>query len=495
MKRPLFFLLALLSAHIALAAPESPAPKTTTPIKHIVVIFQENESFDRYFATYPKALNPPGEPPFHALKGTPSVNGLDNNLLSKNPNSANPWRLDRAHAAICSQNHRYSAEQMAYDKGLLDKFMEFTANKNKGCDPRQVMAYYDGNTVTALWNYAQRFAMSDNFFDTIFGPSTPGAIDLVSGQTHGASPENYSYNKNIFVTGGTVIDDIDPAYDDCSIGQVISMSGRNIGDLLNKKGVTWGWFEGGFKPIGRADGKAVCGLMHAASNGNPMPDYLPHHEPFQYYKATANPHHLPPVSAKTVGRQDRANHQYDLSDLWAAMKAGDLPAVSFLKAPGYEDGHPGYSDPLSEQKFLVQTINRLQKTPFWKDMAIVVLYDDSDGSYDHVMPPIINKSSGPADALTGPGQCGTPTLGAYEGRCGHGPRLPLLIISPYAKANFVDHSITDQTSIIRFVEDNWGLGRIGGGSFDEQAGPLENLSILVTRIPDVLFLMPIPGSR
>ncbi len=474
-KRFLLFLAVFLAWYLP-AHPVVAAPGTTTPVKHIVVIFQENESFDRYFATYPKALNPHGEPPFHAKNGTPSVNGLGHYLLSKNPNPANPLRLDRANAAICSQDHRYTSEQMAYDHGLLDKFMEATANRKKGCEPRQVMAYYDGNTVTALWNYAQHFAMSDNSFDTIFGPSTPGALDLVSGQTHGASPANFNYgNGDIVVTGGTVIDDIDPAYDDCSRGPVIRMSGRNIGDLLNKKGIAWGWFEGGFRPTGQIAGKAVCGSNHIGSNRKTMADYLPHHEPFQYYKSTANPHHLPPLSAKTVGRKDRANHQYGLSDFWAAIKAGNLPAVSFIKAPGYEDGHPGYSDPLAEQKFLVQTINRLQKTPFWKDMAIIISYDDSDGSYDHVMPPIINYSSGPADALTGAGQCGIPASGAYTGRCGHGPRLSLLVVSPFAKVNFVDHSITDQTSIIRFIEDNWGLGRIGGGSFDEKAGSLGNM--------------------
>ena len=466
------FLISCLEVHDAPAA-----SLTTTPVKHVIVIFQENISFDHYFATYPNALNLPGEPLFLPVKGTPSVNGLNEDLLSRNHNAMNPWRMSRLKAVTCSQDHEYKAEQMAYHNGLLDKFVEFTGNKQNGCDPKQVMGYFDGNTVTALWNYAQHFAMSDNSFGTTFGPSTPGALNLVSGQTHGASPVALVFKGEIKVAGGTVLSDIDPAYDDCSKNPVIAMSGKNIGDLLNKNGITWGWFEGGFKPTERiASGKnAVCGASHTVSNGKRQMDYIPHHEPFQYYESTANPHHLRPTASSMVGHSDRANHQYDLSDFWDAIAAGNLPEVSFLKAPGYQDGHPGYSDPLTEQAFLVQAINRLQKTPFWKNMAIIISYDDSDGSYDHVMPPIINQSAGTSDMLTGVGQCGTLPYGSYPGRCGYGPRLPLIVSSPFSKVNFVDHSLTDQTSIIRFIEDNWRLGRIGNGSYDERAGSLDNM--------------------
>ena len=108
-------------------------------------------------------------------------------------------------------------------------------------------------------------------------------------------------------------------------------------------------------------------------------------------------------------------------------------------------------------------------------MAILIVYDDSDGLYDHVLPPLANASNTPADQLTGPGACGASQPGAYQGRCGYGPRLPLLAISPYAKRNFVDHTLTDQSSVIRFIEDNWQLGRIGDQSFDERAGSLLNM--------------------
>ena len=462
------FAVSLLLAPIAMAADE-----TKTPIKHVVVIFQENVSFDHYFATYPYARNPPGEPKFVAAPSTPSVNGLTKDLLTNNPNSAPPFRLDRSQPLTCDMDHGYTDEQKAFNKGRADKFVEWGSNHSCNCDRHLVMGYYDGNTVTALWQYAQHFALSDSFYDTVFGPSTPGAINLVSGQTHGAEPPDLEG----MTIQGTVIDDPDPVLDDCSEpADSISMKGKTIGDLLNAKKMTWGWFQGGFQPTARtAQGKATCGSTTRNTLGVAIRDYVPHHEPFQYYVQSANPHHLPPTSWANIGHDDQAKHQYDLSDFWHALDRGNLPAVSFLKAAAAHDGHAGYSGPLDEQGFLVETINRLQAAPEWKDMAIILAWDDSDGWYDHQMPPIVMGSATKADALTRNGLCGKPPPDSYGGRCGHGPRLPLLVISPYSRANFVDHTMVDQTSIIRFIEDNWRTGRIGNQSYDAIAGTLEGV--------------------
>ncbi|GAA1160973.1 alkaline phosphatase family protein [Kribbella jejuensis] len=468
---------------------------TTTPIKHVVVIFGENISFDHYFGTYPKAANTDGTP-FKAARHTPKVNGLTNKLLTDNPNEYNPKRLSPAQALTCDQNHGYGPEQKAVNGGKNDKYVESTeTDKCTGQpvlfgEPGLVMDYYDGNTVTAMWNYAQHYALSDNSFSTGYGPSTPGALNLVSGQTHGAQaydpktgqPTTDAYavqspDKNGI---GTVTNDPDPIYDDCSnnngksTNNLAGMHGQNIGDLLNKQNITWGWFQGGFKPTGTANGKAVCGATHTNVGGNVVTDYSPHHEPFQYYKSTANPKHLPPSSVAAIGHTDQANHQYDTSDFDAALAADNLPAVSFLKAGEYQDGHPGYSDPLDEQAFVVKEINALQKSPEWKSTAIVLAYDDSDGWYDHITPPSVNGSNDPA--LDQAALCGTKHVaGGYADRCGYGPRQPLLVISPYAKTNHVDHALTDQTSILKFIEDNWRTGRIGDHSLDERAGTLNSM--------------------
>jgi phospholipase C len=481
-------LCALFCAALAYGADEK-EHRTATPIKHVVIIFQENVSFDHYFATYPVAANPSGEPRFVARRGSPTVNGLSGALLAHNPNLVNPFRLDRSQAATCDQNHEYTDEQKAFDSGLMDLFVQTvgTGPGNDGfliCKPTDVMGYFDGNTVTALWNYAQHFAMNDNSFNTTFGPSTPGALNLISGQTAGATSVHGDTSGDL--AAGSVIGDPQPAFDKCSTRETVSMAGTNIGNLLNNKGISWGFFQGGFRD---------CTVAHTGSDGLPKKDYIPHHQPFQYYASTANQGHLPPTSTALIGHAgDQANHQYDIADFWAAFDANNFPEVSFLKAPGFQDGHAGYSDPLAEQRFLVETINRLQHSPEWSETVVIISYDDSDGWYDHVMPPIVSPSNTPADALNGPGNCGTSAPGSVQGKCGFGPRLPLLLISPFAKHNFVDGTLTDQSSILRFIEDNWGTGRIGGGSTDATAGTLLNMLDFSHRRNHRLFLDPATGQ-
>jgi phospholipase C len=486
---------------------------TTTPIKHVVVIFDENISFDHYFGTYPKAANTDGTK-FVAKPGTPKVNGLTPALLTDNPNEYNPTRLTHSQALTCDQNHGYTAEQEAADNGKEDQYVQYTDTSTCTGEPvlygapGLVMDYYDGNTVTGLWNYAQNYAMSDNSFDDAFGPSSPGAINLISGQTYGATavnsvtgaPTTASFVGSPNASGvGTLYTDADPAYDDCSdtnhtsTSALASLSGKNIGDLLNAKNVTWGWFEGGFTPTGTANGYAVCGSAHANVGGSSTADYVPHHEPFQYYKSTANPKHLPQTSTAMIGHTDQANHQYDITAFTAALKSNNLPSVSFLKAPAYEDGHAGYSDPLDEQTWLATEINAIEKSPEWSSTAIIINYDDSDGWYDQATGKTISGSDTSLDADT---QCTTaaPAAGQAD-RCGLGVRIPLIVISPYAKVNYVAHNQTDQTSITKFIEDNWNLGRIGGGSFDATSGSIDDMfNFRWPNVDNKVFIDPTTGA-
>jgi phospholipase C len=412
------------------------------------------------------------------------------------PGNLNPFRLDRSQAATNDQDHTYTDEQKAAHSGLMDLFPLFVGKSgpppaaitNKGL----VMGYFDGNTVTALWNYAQHFAMSDNSFDTTFGPSTPGALNLISGQTNGMTEHNAVADTFATTPDGngnfSDIDDADPLGDLCSGSATIQMAGKNIGDLLSAANITWGFFSGGFDlTITNTDSSTGCKrTTTSAVTGVKKVDYIAHHQPFQYYASTSNPTHARPTSVSMIGQNgDAGNHQYDIHDFFDAVSAGNFPAVSYLKAPGFQDGHAGYSDPLDEQTFLVNTLNFLQKQEDWDNTAVVILYDDSDGWYDHVMSPIVNQSTAPADALTGPGACGNGTSSALpgtapatlhaQGRCGYGPRQPLLVISPYAKSNFVDHSTTDQTSTLKFIEDNWLGGARIAGSYDAIAGSLNNM--------------------
>ena len=500
-----------------------PGSETATPIKHLVIIFQENVSFDHYFATYPVAMNLRGEPRFHARPDTPTVNGLSNALLNFNPNlnaangagASNPFRLDRSQAATQDMDHDYTAEQLAFDAGIMDLFPANTGTAGPPPNPPpsgvtatgQVMGFYDGNTVTALWNYAQHYAMNDNSYGTNFGPSTPGAINLISGQTNGVIQAVNASGSVIDAGDGTMtlISDVDPLGDTCSANDQVQMGGKNIGDLLDAAGVSWGFFEGGFDlTITNPNGTKGCGRKTLSTVTNTLKaDYIPHHQPFQYYASTANPTHTRPTSITTIGHQgDAGNHQYDIHDFFDALKAGNFPAVSFLKASGFQDGHAGYSDPLDEQTFIANTINFLESRPEWRSTAVVILYDDSDGWYDHQMSAIVNNSQTSADQLTGNGFCGSakPALAGYlgssnpQGRCGYGPRQPFLVISPFAKRNFVDHTVTDQTSVIRFVEDNWLGGERIPGSFDAIANSITQMLNFHQRDSNRLILNPSTGE-
>ena len=520
--------LAAVTPGTTLAAPgNSSGGTTTTPIKHLVVIFQENVSFDHYFGTYPKAANQSGEVKFKAKAGTPTVNGLTQGLLDHNQNTDKtgtvyqPVRLDPSQNYTCDMNHDYTPEQQAFDSGLMDKFPEFTTtpcsaatwSDVSGLGAGIVMGYYDGNTVTGLWNYAQNFAMSDNSFDTNFGPSTPGAINVISGMTGGADPKadvgattagDMVTTTLNGVTASAIDGDADPFYDDCSGSEKAGLTGKNVGDLLSAKGVSWGWFQGGFTPTTAfvpASGNtpavpAACATTTNRIDGTPEKAYSPHHNPFQYYASTSNPHHIAPAHVSEVGHDGPVNHNYDLGWFQKAAKAGNLPAVSYLKANRANDGHPGNSSPLDEQLFIVNVINFLQSLPEWESTAVIIAWDDSDGWYDHVMPPIVNQSTSTVDALTGAGMCGNGigSLAAQQARCGYGPRLPFLVVSPYAKKNFVDHTLTDQSSVVKFIEENWDLPQLGNGSFDQIAGPIDNMFNWNNQRTEKVILDPTTGQ-
>jgi phospholipase C len=525
------FVLSACGSNVNSSAPTAPvaavsaqdALPTATPIKHLVVIFGENRSFDHYFGTYPTAQNPVGEPAFTAAAGTPTqINNLNQlSLLTANPNflntannaffagsGINPFRLDRAQANTNGQSHDYRNEQLAYDNGAADLFPKFTGNNGPSTGsefgtPGLVMGYFDGNTVTALWNYAQNFAMSDNMYTDTYGPSTPGALEVVSGQTNGGVPRNgAAQGDNVIADGAggfTVNGDSDPTGDTCSSTSAtdnvqLSANNKNIGDLLNAKSITWGGFMGGFN-LTLTNANSTTGCARSTFSqvlGASKADYVPHHAWFQYFPTTQNLAHTRPTSTALIGFTDPldstatpVHHQYDTKDFFAAVSSGNFPSVSYLKAPSVGDGHPGNSDPVDEQAFDTNVVNFLEQQPDWKNTAIIITYDDSDGWYDHAFSaPTTSSFDTTADQLNGPGTCNVAgatqgvgvTGAAVNGRCGPGTRVPLIVISPYARTNYVDHTLVTQASVVKFIEDNWlGSTRLGNGSHDATTGSIMSL--------------------
>src|SRR5580704_16078782 len=530
---------------------------TKTPIKHLVVVFNENRSFDHYFGTYPNALNPEGEPVFEPAKNTQrDINNLLSSpaLLDNNPNAnpnvvpsngatvtqpsnglnaANPFRIDRTQADTAGQNHSYGPEQKAYDAGKNDLFpLDVGSGTTGGAGAfgtkGQVMGFFDGNTVTAYWNYAQNYAMSDNAWGDAYGPSTPGLLEMFAGNTNGiVAGVGTSGNELADGQGGiTLVGDVDPTFDVCSPGTSVSSTARNIGDLLNAANIPWGSFVGGFNLQTINDnGSTGCGRSSvSAVTGGSHGDYVPHHIWFQYFASTANPTHARPTSTKAIGftkvpgknTVDPANHAYDLNDFTAAVGSGNFPAVSFIKMASFQDDHPGNSNPLDAQAGLVNLINFLQQQPDWNSTAVILAYDDSDGWYDHAFAATTHGSFSatpipgtgtPAidiDALNGNGNCGTPGQTAVpnglsgqpvNGRCGPGMRQPFMVISPYAKKNYVSHVLITQASIPQFIEDNWlNCERLGGGSFDATTGSITDMFDFTQKPTRKLVLDPTFGT-
>ena len=172
--------------------------------------------------------------------------------------------------------------------------------------------------------------------------------------------------------------------------------------------------------------------------------------------------------------------------------------------PAFQDYHPGNSDPLDEQTGVVNLLNFLQEQPDWDSTAVIITYDDSDGWYDHAFAKTTQGSFSAADALNGTGNCGTPGATPVPngvkglpvaGRCGPGPRLPFLVISPFAKKNYVDHVFITQASIPQFIEDNWLNGeRLGGGSFDATTGSIMGMFDFTQKKSVKLILDPTFGT-
>jgi acid phosphatase len=326
--------------------------------------------------------------------------------------------------------HRYYQEQMQIDGGKMDKYALY--NTSAGLS----QGYYKTNLLPLL-PFAQKYTLCDNFYHSAFGgsflnhmwliaaasPTFPGAPASITAQVDAngnmikdgqVTPDGYVVNTSYTVNTPH------PAGTDPST-LVPNQTIPTIGDRLTAQNVSWAWYSGGWDN---------------ALAGNPDSTFQFHHQPFAYFKNYAD------------GTQAKKDHLKDETEFIDSAMHGTLPAVSFVKPLGIDNEHPGYSDVYNGETHAAELINDILNGPNGKDVVIIVTYDENGGFWDHVAPPIIDKKWGP------------------------GTRIPAIIISPFAKQSFVDHTQYETVSILSFIEKRWGLQPLS--TRDQNANPLSN---------------------
>jgi len=432
-------LLAVSAALPALAAP----PAGLDKVQHIVVIYLENHSFDNMFGLFPGADGLSGNKHFlpqvdengNPYKTLPPA--LDTGKKPPEPDPRFPANLPnkpflidkyvRLDEKIPDLWHRYYQNQEQIDGGKNDKFVAYSDAKGLA------MGHYD-TRKTKLWALAKEFTLADHFFIGAFGgsylnhmwlicactPTFPNAPDAAKAQLDASG--NLIKDGNVTPDGHTVntiysVFQPHPANAKPEFA-VPPITLPNIGDRLSEKHVDWVWYSGGW-----ADAMA--------GNADKLKEkvFQYHHQPFAYFASTGD------------GTQAKAEHLKDEADLYAAIAGNALPSVVFYKPDGVDNQHPGYANMINGDTRAADIIDKLRKSAMWKSMVIIVTYDDFGGFWDHVAPP--DKDHG--GDIWGPGT-----------------RIPAIVISPFAKKHFIDHSIYDTTAITRLIEERYGLQPLGG---------------------------------
>jgi phospholipase C len=411
-------------------------------IGHVIVIFLENHSFDQLYGLFPGAdgvanagfsaiqVSAEGRP-FAALPSVtnnhtawagdiaPNLLGIDTRFPPGLPNG--PFRQDRfvgLEERTGDLVHRFYQEQAQIDDGKMDRFVAFSG---AGALP---MGYYDGAALP-LFQLASEYTLADRFFHAAFGGGFLNHFWLICACTprFADAPESIiakmDREGNMIADGavtpdGYAVNTLDPMSSphDPHIPDRLRLPPQTmptIGRRLTDAGVSWAWYSGGY-----ADAVA----------GHPNASFVYHHQPFMYFADYAD------------GTAGRSEHLFDERDMDRAIRERSLPSVTFYKPIGINDEHPGYADIVHGDKHAAAIIQEIQNSFIWDDAVIIVTYADNGGLWDHVAPLKID-------------------------RWGPGTRVPAIIISPFAKRHFIDHTIYDTTSILKLIETRWGLTPLG----------------------------------
>lgn len=415
----------------ALAGPARAQPAGLRQIDRIVVIFLENRSFDNLFGLFPGAngiaqarpektvqVDREGRPyavlpPVMDTHAKPPV--PDPRFPPNLPNR--PFLIDGyvpLHDKDPDLVHRWYQQQAQINGGRMDKFAAYSDAGGL------VMGYHD-TSKTRLWEWARQYTLADNFFHAAFGGSflnhfwlvcactprfdhAPPAIVAQIGlagemiKDGAVTPEGYVVN--------TAFSAFQPHPPNTPPAQLVPPQILpTIGDRLSEKGISWAWYSGGW---------------NAALAGHYGRAFQFHHQPFAYFRNYGD------------GTDARRHHLKDETDLHAAIDSDTLPAVTFYKPVGEDNEHPGYAKIDAGDAKVAGLLSRLAASPMFRSMAIIVTYDENGGFWDHVTPPRID-------------------------RWGPGARVPAVIISPFARRGFIDHTFYDTTSVLRLIERRYGL--------------------------------------
>jgi phospholipase C len=428
--------IAILAATLAALLPAvgQTRPRGLDRLDHIVVIFLENRSFDSTFGLFPGAnglaearYSPPQVDQYgRPYLQLPPVMAYDQTARKSVPDPHFPANLlnapfdigryvqpDQKHPDL---THRFHIHQMQINGGRNDRFAQLSSAGGL------TMGYYD-LSGTAMWRYAEEFTLADNFFQAAFGGSflnhqwlicacTPvfeNAPDKLKQWKVDPATGRLTGDPNVTGDGyavGTLqphYPPYDPKYPD---DRLPPQTRPTIGDRLSQKNISWAWYAGGWNDA----------VAERDNGGN----FQYHHQPFVFY---AN--YAPKTRA-------RAEHLKDEKDLFADLASGRFPQVAFFKPVGIENQHPGYSSILAADRAVAKVVEAIRAAPIWRSTAIIVTYDEYGGLWDHVAPP-------------------------RGDRWGPGTRIPAIVISPFAKKGHVDHRVYDTTSILKLIENRFGL--------------------------------------
>lgn len=460
----------LILALVFLPSSAALAQTASVPINHIIVIYLENHSFDNLYGSFPGAngLNQPGAQVAQVDKSGMPYQSLPQPLdTSKEPPSPDqrfpadlpnaPFPIEQ-YVPISDQipdlQHRFYHHQLQIDGGQMDRYVAWT---DAGGLP---MGYYDTKQLP-LYQYAKSYTLADNFFQAAFGgsflnhqwlvcactpvwpnPPDDSAVKVAQPEFDAAGNLTGLSEDGEVTPDGYAVNTVQPFYhpyeaDTADEDRLPPQALPTIGDRLSDAGVSWAWYAGGWND---------------ALAGKPDKNFQFHHQPLVYFQRYAD------------GTPEKAEHLKDEEDFLRSLDEGTLPAVSFVKPIGEENEHPGYSTVLDGEQHAADLIEKVKNSPEWGDSAIVVTYDEFGGFYDHVAPPVVD-------------------------RWGPGNRVPMLIISPYARKGFVDHTRYDTTSILKFIEGQYGLAPLA----DRDAGATNLLAAF--QLPDSggINVLPLAG--